>query len=154
MKSFMSILLIAYIAFFMSIMSVSKARALELGINITVFDNQKSESYKSNQDTMGYDGIGVGKEDQETEPKTLRSEMWDLEAFYLNGTVLSMVGQWDFLNGEKMVHDWERTYYDQDNDGYYTSGDVFIDIDPSNNTYEGTSKNSPENGSRFGSIDV
>ncbi len=132
MKSFMSILLTAYIAFFMSIMSVSKARALELGINITVFDNQKSESYKSTQDTMGYDGIGVGKEDQETEPKTLRSEMWDLEAFYLNGTVLSMVGQWDFLNGEKMVHDWERTYYDQDNDGYYTSGDVFIDIDPSN----------------------
>lgn len=110
----------------------SNAFALNIGTNITTFDGQSSNSEVSAADKMGYTGLGVGLEDQETEPGTARHERWDLEGFFLKGTVLSMVGQWDFVNGYSS----------------YTSGDIFInadnsegydyvfDVDWSNQTYE------------------
>ena len=40
-------------------------------------------------------------------------QKWDLEGFFLQGTTLTMIGGFDFLNGESN----------------YTSGDIFISID-------------------------
>ncbi len=52
------------------------------------------------------------QEDQEVEPGMARSQAWDLEGFFVNGTVLSLVGGYDFKNGA----------------GSFYSGDIFIDI--------------------------
>ncbi len=52
-------------------------------------------------------------EDNETEPGTVTTQVWDLEAFLLEGDILSMIGGYDFKNGV----------------GGVTSGDLFIDID-------------------------
>ena len=63
-----------------------------------------------------YDGIGPNvSEDDETEPGTLANQAWDLEGFFLNGNKLTIVGGYDFMNG----------------DGHFgtTSGDIFIDND-------------------------
>jgi len=64
-------------------------------------------------------GTGSGwygaQEDQEVEPNMLQGQVWDLEAFLLNGTTLTIVGGWDFKNGVA---------------GYsFSSGDIFIDVD-------------------------
>jgi hypothetical protein len=84
--------------------------------NITVFDGMSSGSSVGTSTTVRYKGVGVGSEDQETEPGTLQGEAWDLEAFRLDGTDLSMVGQWDFVDG--VYHSGHL----------YRSGDVFIDV--------------------------
>ncbi len=52
-------------------------------------------------------------EDQETEYYTEIGQAWDLEAFFLEGTDLTMVGGYDFKNGYHTT----------------TSGDIFIDVD-------------------------
>ncbi len=90
-----------------------QATPLALGTNITVFDNQSAVPLSSTT-IMGYDGVGQGFEDQETEPGTLRGNAWDLEGVFLDGNSLSMVGEWDFVNGSS-VH---QIY----------SGDIFIDV--------------------------
>ncbi len=72
-----------------------------MAINITIWDGNG-------------DGENVlyGGEDGETEPGMINSQIWDLEAFLLTGTMLTMVGGYDFKNGV----------------GGYTSGDIFIDV--------------------------
>jgi hypothetical protein len=65
-----------------------------------------------------YDGIGTDNgEDEEVEPNMVDTQVWDLEGFFLDGGILSMIGGWDFVTvlnyGGKA----------------YTSGDIFIDID-------------------------
>ncbi|OPL17062.1 MAG: hypothetical protein AVO38_06505 [delta proteobacterium ML8_D] len=78
--------------------------ALSLGTNITM-----------------YDGVGSGtgwygaQEDQEVAPNCVTGQMWDLEGFFLDGTILTMVGGYDFLNGV-----WG-------NGLLFESGDIFID---------------------------
>ena len=68
------------------------------------------------------DGVSSGtgwygaQEDQEVEPNCLTGQVWDLEGFFLNGTTLTMVGGYDFVNGE----------------GGWDSGDIFIDTDNTN----------------------
>jgi len=54
-------------------------------------------------------------EDQEVEPGMARSQAWDLEGFFVNGTVLSLVGGYDFKNGAGSG----KKFY---------SGDIFIVI--------------------------
>jgi len=51
-------------------------------------------------------------EDQETEPGTVTEQKWDLEGFFLNGTILTEIGGYDFKNNTQ-----------------YEYGDIFIDID-------------------------
>ena len=76
--------------------------ALNLGENITISDlNNKGRGWHSD------------REDQETEPGTVTKQSWDLEGMFLDGTTLSLVGGYDFMNG---------------NSGIYT-GDIFIDVD-------------------------
>ena len=54
------------------------------------------------------------QEDQEVEPGCIMDQNWDFEGFYLTGTTLTMVGGWDFRNGNA--------------DGYHEpTGDLFID---------------------------
>lgn len=86
----------------------SNALANSLGPNITIAD----------QNGTGTAG-SVGLEDDETEPSTIHSQQWDLEGFFLDGNVLSMVGGFDFANG---VYYAPRSHT-------YTSGDIFLDID-------------------------
>ncbi len=56
--------------------------------------------------------MGTPAEDNEVEPGCETGQNWDLEAFLLNGTTLTVVGGYDLKNGY---------------DGTYT-GDLFVDI--------------------------
>ena len=62
-------------------------------------------------------GSGSGwygaQEDQEVEPGCVQAQRWDLEGFYLDGSILAMVGGYDFAAGQ---------------DGFL-SGDLFLDVD-------------------------
>jgi hypothetical protein len=60
-----------------------------------------------------YDGMGVLYEDSEVEPNCVWNQNWDLEAFFLSGTLLTVAGGFDFNTGYQGV----------------SSGDLFIDID-------------------------
>jgi PEP-CTERM motif-containing protein len=64
------------------------AFALDLGTNITIYDGVSNSQnwYNTN-------------EDQEVEPGTIQGQIWDLEGFFLNGSTLTMVGGFDFENG-------------------------------------------------------
>jgi hypothetical protein len=77
--------------------------ALNLGTNITISDLNSSNKKAWYGD----------REDQETEPGTTTNQSWDLEGMFLDDTILSLVGGYDFMNG---------------NGGIYT-GDIFIDVD-------------------------
>jgi hypothetical protein len=52
-------------------------------------------------DGLGTGGLGVGGEDNETEPGTIHSDVWDVEAFgYTAATKqLDLIGTFDFKNG-------------------------------------------------------
>jgi len=69
-------------------------------VNITIYDGQGSGS--------GWNGA---QEDQEVTANCIANQSWDLEGFYLNGSTLSMVGGYDFMNGQSG----------------FKSGDIFID---------------------------
>jgi hypothetical protein len=71
--------------------------------NITIYDNRKNNSSNTWYNNMN--------EDQEVEPGMVANQSWDLEGFFLDGNILSMVGGYNFRYG---------------NSGYM-SGDIFID---------------------------
>ena len=61
---------------------------LGLGLNITISDGDPTA-----------DGIGQGAEDNEVDYWATQGQAWDFEAFFLNGSQLSIVGGVDFVNG-------------------------------------------------------
>ena len=73
-----------------------------MSMNITIYDEN------------GYSGSGQGGEDNETEPGMVNTQIWDLEAFLLDGTTLTMVGGYNFETGEV------------GNGHTFKSGDIFI----------------------------
>ena len=74
------------------------------GANITISDESGTGS--------GWYGA---QEDQEVQPGCITGQVWDLEAFDLTGSTLTMVGGYDFVHGVS---------------GYNASaGDIFIDVD-------------------------
>jgi VPDSG-CTERM motif len=77
--------------------------------NITIFDGVSGGGFSGG-------GAGVGFEDNEVEAGALATQAWDLEAFDLNGTSLSLWGGYNFVNGVQQGSD------------LWTSGDIFIDI--------------------------
>ena len=93
MKGFFKLLIVPFLILFLSAGGA-------MATNITIWDGN------------GYATNSVGGEDQETEPGMINSQIWDLEAFLLTGTMLTMVGGYDFKNGV----------------GEYRSGDIFIDV--------------------------
>lgn len=72
--------------------------------NITINDGSGPYGFGSNPDS------GVGEEDNETEPGTIRNQSWDLEAFVISGNYLYLIGGFDFANGQSG----------------FASGDIFI----------------------------
>ena len=96
MKRFMASFVAAMFVF-----GASQAYALNFGDNITIPDLIGSGT--------GWEGA---QEDQETEPGTVHTQAWDLEAFFLDDAELTMVGGYDFVNGLQGI----------------TSGDIFIDV--------------------------
>ena len=96
MKILSKILLFSILAVFLM---AGSAMALNLGTNITIWDKNTPN------------GDGVGSEDNEVEQNCVTGQVWDLEAFFLNGTTLTMVGGFNFRDG----------YSD------HASGDIFID---------------------------
>ncbi|RPH50437.1 MAG: PEP-CTERM sorting domain-containing protein [Desulfobacteraceae bacterium] len=76
--------------------------------NITIYDDRVSGSVG----TWANRGTDPG-EDQEVEPGMQTGQVWDLEGFFLDGNLLSMVGGYNFEAGY----------------GGYFSGDIFIDDD-------------------------
>ena len=85
-----------------SILTLSIVSTLSLvggqvfGKNITIFDGETSNSQTY------YQGTGVAREDQEVEPPSSINggvQQWDLEAMLLNGSKLTMVGGYNFING-------------------------------------------------------
>lgn len=88
----------------MTFLSVFLVAGSALATQITINDNREggTSSWHTNVN-----------EDQEVEPGMVANQSWDLEGFFLDGTILSMVGGYDFVNGN----------------GNYTSGDIFIDVD-------------------------
>jgi hypothetical protein len=64
--------------------------AFGFGMNITIYDQR-----------------GVNYEDGETEPGMINNQSWDLEAFYLDWTTLSIVGGFDFVGGVPGYKDYQ-----------------------------------------------
>jgi len=96
-----------FVAFALSAPGILMADPLLLGTNITKSDgNFAGTGWYSN------------REDNETEtnPDTIVGQQWDLEGMYLNGSLLSLVGGFDFKNG--------AVAYGHN----YGSGDIFVDV--------------------------
>lgn len=91
--------------------ATTPAWALSLGTNITVSDRTS--------DTGSWYGT---QEDEEVEPGMVGDQKWDLEAFMLNNNILSLVGGYNFKDGELSGLTGSQA-------AYFTSGDIFIDID-------------------------
>lgn len=111
-----------------SILTTSPVLAIPLGTNITINDlvnGTTSDWYGSSANTS------VAREDNEVEVNCVTGQYWDMEGFFLNGYLLSMVGGYDMIDGR---------------DGF-TSGDLFIDID-------GDAQYGPGTGGGFGNTVV
>lgn len=77
------------VAVVLSVGFVGASYALDLGNNITIFDNREENS-------PFHLGIGQGREDQEVEPGAAPGQKWDLEGAFLQGAELSLVGGFPF----------------------------------------------------------
>ena len=99
------------IAGFVLTLGVNQSQAGPYGTNITIDDG------KTKIDGTP-DGSNAGYEDDETEPGMVATQEWDLEGFFLNGDILTIIGGFDFIGGY----------------GGFTSGDIFISTD---STYGG-----------------
>ena len=80
------------------LVSVSSA----IAENITIYDKNSSNSHNWYGE----------QEDDEVEPGMASNQNWDLEAFVINGTKLSLIGGYDFINGYSNV----------------LAGDIFLDF--------------------------
>jgi hypothetical protein len=89
------------------LIGTSNVLALDLGTNITIPD------LGTKTHPQGWWGA---QEDQEVEPDCEAGQKWDLEGMFMNGTILSLVGGYDFVNGQT------------GNGLLFAPGDIFIDI--------------------------
>jgi hypothetical protein len=102
MRKFIEISIVLLLAVFLSAGS-----AFAYGTQITIYDEN------------GTNGLGSASEDNEAEPGMVQSQGWDLEGFFLDGSTLTMIGGYDFVNGKQNLD----------------SGDVFIDVDADSAIY-------------------
>ena len=106
MKKFLHFFLFLLLAIFLNADNVF---AITFGTNITISDqiNSGSEWYSD-------------REDQEVEPGCVKTQAWDLEGFFLNGTTLTMVGGFDFKNGVSGIKSGD-IFFDTNGDAQYGS---------------------------------
>ena len=96
----MHYLLRALLAILVALTLIAPAFALDLGSNITIYDENSSTD----------SGWYSAQEDDEVEPGMVGDQKWDLEGFFLEKNSLSMVGGYNFADGY----------------GGYTTGDIFL----------------------------
>lgn len=121
MKKFFLTLIVVTLV--IGVTGIAQVYALPLGpdaTNITIFDKRERP---------GWIGQGEGREDNETEPGTVREQRWDLEAFFLEGSLLTMVGGYDF-NRQTSPGLPGDLFVDVDGDAIYGEGgrDTYEDI--------------------------
>ena len=90
------------------------AQALVLGTEVTIYDE---DSTNQNWHRAGEDG--------EVEPGMAHGQKWDLEGFFINDNTLTMVGGYDFWDGQYTTSGNGGT----DGNNNFSSGDLFISID-------------------------
>ena len=107
MRKIISLLAVTVIV---GLMGATSVFALDFGINSTIQDFVVGSAFPGGVSSPG-------NEDNETEPGTTQGQAWDLEGGFFNESVITMVGGYDFLNGQLY------------NGTQYYSGDIFIDLD-------------------------
>jgi hypothetical protein len=86
-------------------LSLSATQGLALASNVTVADYNATLWGFNGAGSLtsgGYNNrgnFGAAKEDNETEAGTIAGQQWDMEAFVVNGSSLSIVAGFDLLNG-------------------------------------------------------
>ena len=85
--------------------------------NITIRDAYGEKGFTSDG-SVGPTGQGL--EDQEVEPGALANQDWDLEGFFQSGSLLALVGGWDFVSGDPLYPTIK-------------SGDIFLDTNGDDN---------------------
>ena len=90
--------------FLLTILSIFLCTSNVFATNITICD----KNYNTTPTPTWY----TSQEDQEVEPGMQTGQLWDLEGFLLDGTLLSLVGGYNFKNGQSG----------------FDSGDIFIDV--------------------------
>jgi len=90
------------------------AHALVLGTEVTIYDE---DSANQNWYRAGEDG--------EVEPGMAHGQKWDLEGFFLNNNTLTMVGGYDFWDGQYST----SGHGGSDRNNNFSSGDLFISVD-------------------------
>ncbi len=98
---------------FISVFLFLSLTPLGFASEITIFDNQVGNSNNTIQDAWWSNT----DEDQEVEPGASTAAGWDLEGMFFDGQNLSIVGEWDFINGNGLARDHED---------FIGSGDIFI----------------------------
>jgi hypothetical protein len=88
---------------------IAQVHALDFGEEITVSDRATGSGWNDTYEAWW----NTEHEDQEVEANCVADQVWDMEGFALNGTELTMIAGYDFINGEQDIH----------------SGDIFIDVD-------------------------
>ena len=102
------------------IAGASFASYLDGYTNITIRDAYGEKGFTSDG-SVGPTGQGL--EDQEVEPGALAGQNWDVEGFFQSGSLLALVGGWDFVSGDPAYPDID-------------SGDIFFETDDSNSGYD------------------
>jgi len=123
-KSYGAVMLLAVLM--AAVLLPNPVSAVLLGENITIYDGVTGVPgvgmlWGQESATTG---LGVGREDQEGEPheyNTGAGQSWDLEAMFLDGTALYVVGGYDFVTYSQGLR----------SDGapaYRAPGSIFLDI--------------------------
>ena len=103
--------------------------------NITIYDGRSSGT-----------GWWGAQEDQEVEPGALANQDWDLEGFFQSGSLLALVGGWDFVSGDPNYPNIDSgdIFFDTDGNGSFNYGtppdygeipDYVLDMDWDNRSY-------------------
>ena len=99
------VLILGMVILVFGLLGGTSSQATNITISDTVYDSGSGNSWWN-----------TPNEDQEVEPNMTNTQAWDLEAFVLQGSKLSMIGGFNFKNGVTIWGD------------RYRSGDIFIDI--------------------------
>jgi hypothetical protein len=88
----------------------AQAGTINFGTDVTIFDGNND---KNRNDFWDKNWHGSSAEDQEVEPGMIANQSWDLEGTFVSDNQLTLVGGYDFVNG---------------NSGF-NSGDIFLSTD-------------------------